>query len=253
MGLSVLDLGGEGHPPLIVLHGFLGSSRNWTGTGRSLAERFHVRALDLPNHGSSPALEPAGYDQMVLAVLETLDRLQLDKVHLMGHSLGGKVAMRTACRHPERIEHLYVLDIAPRQYPLDLRALDAMQALDLDRVTQRKDAEMQMAEHISSPALRLFLLTNLVRTEEGGYRWQVDLDLLRRQLPVWLEAPLAAGDRFDGATTVITGAESRYVVEGDAELTRRYFPLARFHVLAGSGHNVHIEGGEDFLRAVYAG
>lgn len=250
MSLFVRDLGGSGRPPLVVLHGFLGSSRNWIGTGKRLAETFHVRALDLPNHGSSPRLEPATYDRMVAALLDTLDELGLDRVHLMGHSLGGKLVMRTACDHPRRVEHLYVLDIAPRLYPFDPRALDAMAAVDLASVQQRSDAEAQMAEHVSSKAHRLFLLTNLVRTDAGDYRWQVDLDLLRTQLPIWLQPPLTSGQRFDGPTTVITGSTSKYIVEGDAGLTQGYFPSARFHQLEGSGHNVHIEGGEAFLSAV---
>jgi len=233
-----------------VLHGFLGSSRNWSGTGKRLAEHFHVRALDLPNHGESPRLEPATYDRMVGELLDTLDELNLDRVHLMGHSLGGKLVMRTACDHPQRIEHLYVLDIAPRVYPFDPRALDAMAAVDLSAVRQRSDAEAQMAEHVTSKAHRLFLLTNLVRTDAGEYRWQVDLDLLREQLPIWLQPPLGPEHTFAGPTTVITGADSRYIVEGDAALTSRYFPEARFHSLEGSGHNVHIEGGQAFLDAV---
>ena len=250
MSLFVRDLGGEGLPPLVVLHGFLGSSRNWTGTGKRLAEHFHVRALDLPNHGGSPRLEPATYDRMVEALLDTLDELGLERVHLMGHSLGGKVVMRTACDHPDRVDHLFVLDIAPRLYPFDPRALDAMAAIDLAAVRQRSDAEAQMAEHINSKAHRLFLLTNLVRTDSGEYRWQVDLELLRAQLPIWLQPPLDPDQTFEGPTTVITGGDSRYIVEGDAALTQGYFPQARFYRLEGSGHNVHIEGGEAFLNAV---
>ncbi len=253
MPLHIRGLGGSGNPPLVILHGFLGSSRNWVGVGRRLAERFHVLALDLPNHGASPRVDPAGYDRMVASLLETLEHLGLAQCSLMGHSLGGKVVMRTACDHPERVDRLYILDIAPRRYPFDPRALDAMAAVDLAAVSKRSDADEQLAAHVFSEAHRRFLLTNLVRTDGGQYDWQVDLALLRQQLPVWLQPPLFEGHRFEGPTTVITGERSRYVQPGDVELTVGYFPQASFHRLEGSGHNVHIEGDEDFLRAVYSG
>ena len=250
MILHAADLGGAGRPPLVVLHGLLGSSRNWTSTGKRLAEHHHVLALDLPNHGASPALEPADYPAMVAAVLDTLDAHGLERVTLMGHSLGGKVAMCLACWHPERVERLFVLDIAPRAYTPDYRSLDAMLGVDLSRVSQRKDAEDQMAEAIPSWSHRLFLLTNLDRTDEGAYRWQVDLELLKRQLPLFTAPPLRPEDRYDGPTRLIVGGGSNYVREGDFEQMVRHFPRADLEVVPDAGHNVHVEGGERFVTAV---
>lgn len=250
MTLHVTDYGGAGRPPLVVMHGLLGSARNWAGTGKRLAEHYHVLALDLPNHGASPALDPADYPSMVRALLATLDGLGLERVTLMGHSLGGKVAMCSACWHPSRVERLLVLDIAPRQYVPDYRSFDAMQAVDLGRVSQRTDAETQMSEFGLSDSHRLFLLTNLVRTDEGTYRWAVDLELLRRQLPLFTAPPLRPQDRYEGPTRFIVGGGSRYWTEGDLEIALRHFPRADVVVLPDSGHNVHIEGGAQFLSAV---
>src|SRR5262245_22188729 len=112
------DWGGEGRPPLVVLHGLLGSSRNWQTAGGDLAKAgaAHVMALDLRNHGKSPHADVMSYDAMVADVLTWMDARGLTRVSLMGHSMGGKVAMALACRHPERVERLIVVDIAPRDY-----------------------------------------------------------------------------------------------------------------------------------------
>ena len=116
MILSHRDLGGAGNPPLVLLHGMLGSSRNWQTAGRDLAARFHVLAVDLRNHGVSPHAPTMTYSEMVADVLAWLDAQGLASVTLLGHSMGGKVAMLLACRHPERVSRLLVVDIAPKDY-----------------------------------------------------------------------------------------------------------------------------------------
>ena len=110
------DLGGSGKPPLVILHGMLGSSRNWQTAGRDLSEHFHVNALDLRNHGGSPHADEMDYSVMVADVLRWLDVQQIERVTLMGHSMGGKVGMLLACHHPQRVERLVVVDIAPKDY-----------------------------------------------------------------------------------------------------------------------------------------
>ncbi|MFZ9682595.1 MAG: alpha/beta fold hydrolase, partial [Cephaloticoccus sp.] len=121
MGLSLFlrDLGGSGRP-LILLHGMLGSSRNWQTVGRDLADTAHVYALDARNHGQSPHAEPMEYAAMVADVLAWMDAHTTGPVDLLGHSMGGKTAMRLACRYPERVGRLIVVDMAPRDYQLDL-------------------------------------------------------------------------------------------------------------------------------------
>src|SRR5690606_24200481 len=112
--LAHRDLGGEGKPPLVVLRGLLGSSRNWMAAGKDLSPDFHVMALDLRNHGESGHAPEHNYLTMTNDVLAWLDEAGLERVRLMGHSMGGKTAMRLACLAPERVEALVVVDIAPR-------------------------------------------------------------------------------------------------------------------------------------------
>lgn len=258
MRLFYRDLGGPADgaaPLLVVLHGLYGSSRNWVGVGRGLARGFRVLALDLRNHGQSAHGAGMCYATLANDVAETLEALCSERrgercpLHLMGHSLGGKTAMRLACSAPELVEHLWILDIAPREYHPDRAPLEAMLALDLSSARWRADAEAQMAESIDDPALRQFLLTNLVRKEEG-YAWQLGLQEIAAAFEQLGANPLRAEERFTGPTDCIASATSGYVTAPDGVAIRRHFPAARIHVLEGVGHNVHVEGGERFLELV---
>ena len=246
------DLGGAGNPPLVVLHGLLGSSRNWLTTGGYLAADYHVMALDLRNHGRSPHAAEMTYDAMVADVLAWMDARHLKRVTLMGHSMGGKVAMLLACRHPERVERLIIVDIAPRDYLSNAHRAEfaAMHELRLDTLQSRGEAELRFEARVDDWAMRKFLITNLERAETGGWKWQINLPALTAALPVLEKTPLAADDRFSGPTLFITGGKSRYVQEGDRAAIEGHFPGAHVEVIGDSGHNPHMEKREAFVQAV---
>ncbi len=145
--LNYRDLGGTGRPPLVILHGLLGSSRNWQAAGRALAERYHVLALDLRGHGQSPHARPVTYEAMAGDVMAWLDARELGRVSLLGHSMGGKVAMLLACRNPDRVERLFVVDVAPKGYrwASNREAFAAMNELDLTSLGSRAEAERALA------------------------------------------------------------------------------------------------------------
>lgn len=248
------DLGGAGKPPLVILHGFLGSSRNWQTAGRDLAERFHVLALDLRNHGSSPHADEMSYLALVEDVLAWLGKNGLERPVLLGHSMGGKVAMLLACRHPDRLRHLVVVDIAPKDYhwkerPVELGALNA---LDLTQLASRAEAERRLEPAIADWAARKFYLTNLERTDDERWRWQVNLPVLTANVSALERNPLAADDRYAGPALFVLGGKSRYVQATDAGLIRRHFPAARIATLPESGHNPHMETRAEFVRTVLA-
>ena len=249
--LHARDLGAGGQDPLVVLHGLLGSSRNWTAAGRDLAERFTPIGLDLRNHGDSPHTATSSIPEMVGDVLRFMDRQGLDRVHLMGHSLGGKVAMRLACLFPERVRLLFVLDIAPRAYPPGSEALEAMRSVDLGRLESRRDADHALAERIADPGMRAFLLTNLVQDADGSYRWRAGLDGLHASLASLRGAALDAGHSFRRPCGFIVGGRSEYFVAGDKEAVAKHFPLAEITTLESSGHNVHFDARPEFVRAVF--
>ncbi len=237
---------------MVVLHGLLGSSRNWLTTGGDLATHYHVMALDLRNHGKSPHVDEINYDAMVADVLAWMDARHLKKVALIGHSMGGKTAMLLACRHPERVERLVVVDIAPKAYLSNAHRAEfaAMNELRLDSLQSRNEAELRFEARVSDWAMRKFLVTNIERDETGGWKWQINLSALTAALPVLEKSPLQPGDQFFGPTLFITGGKSRYVQPEDRAAIERHFPSARVEVIAGSGHNPHMETRAEFVAAV---
>ena len=247
------DLGGAGKPPLVVLHGLLGSSRNWLTTGGDLAARYHVLAPDLRNHGKSPHGEPMDYPTMMADMLAWLDAQGLAKVTLMGHSMGGKVAMLLACRHPERVERLIVVDIAPKDYLSHAHRAEfaAMNELRLDTLQSRGEAELRFESRVSDWAMRKFLTTNLERDEaSGGWRWQINLPAITVALPEIEGNPLVSEDKFDGPVLFVTGGKSHYVREEDWSVITAHFPKAQLKIIAGSGHNPHMETRAEFVRII---
>jgi pimeloyl-ACP methyl ester carboxylesterase len=246
------DLGGAGRPPLAILHGFLGSSRNWQTAGAGLAAHFHVCALDLRNHGRSPPAPEMGYPALVDDLLAWMDAQHLPRLACLGHSLGGKVAMALACRHPERVSRLIVVDIAPKDYPgLAQRGeIAAMNELRLDDLHSRAEAELRLEARVPDAAMRKFLLTNLERDAAGQWHWNINLPGLTQALPDLVKNPLRPEDRFDGPAHFILCGRSGFVQPGDHAVIRRHFPRAALSVLANSGHNPHLEMRTEFVALV---
>jgi pimeloyl-ACP methyl ester carboxylesterase len=176
----------------------------------------------------------------------------VERAHLMGHSMGGKVAMLFACRHPARVHRLIAVDIAPKAYPKShLREFDAMHALDLDALSSRAEAEKQMAAAVTDWGMRQFLLSNLERRGQGGWRWTINLPGLTAALPALEAEFLAGGDHYDGEVEFILGEKSRYFVRGEDEArVAVHFPKARYVSIPGSGHNPHFETREEFVTVV---
>jgi pimeloyl-ACP methyl ester carboxylesterase len=250
--LSHRDLGGEGKPPLVILHGLLGSSRNWQTAGRDLSSRYHVYALDARNHGLSPHADSMTYAEIADDVRGWLDRHGLGPVTLLGHSLGGKTAMALACASPERVSQLVVVDIAPKGYRWEAHRAEfaAMNELDLGGLKSRGEAELRFEARVTDWAMRKFLTTNLERDDAGKWRWQINLPVLTAALPILEGNPLAEDARYSGPATFIVGGKSRYVLEGDRPAILRHFPNARIETIPTSGHNPHMDAREAFVALV---
>lgn len=246
------DLGGQGKPPLVVLHGLLGSSRNWQTVGRDLASHFHVLAVDLRNHGASFHAGEMEWHALVEDVRHWLDSQSLIRAVLLGHSLGGKVAMRLACRHPDRIDGLIVVDIAPKDYRSHAHRAEfaAMTELDLTTIDSRATAELRFEARVPDWGMRKFLTTNLERDENGGWRWSIPLAELTAALPRLESNSLEPTDQYAGPAVFILGSKSRYVLPADHGSILRHFPQARIETMDGVGHNPHMEAREPFVRAV---
>jgi pimeloyl-ACP methyl ester carboxylesterase len=248
--LSHRDLGGAGRPPLVLLHGMLGAARNWQSTGRDLAEHYHVFALDARNHGASPHHSEMTYPAMAADLLGWLDAQGITRTTIVGHSMGGKTAMLFACRHPERVERLVVVDMAPVNYfwPGHRDEFAAMVELDLAAIQSHTDAEREFRARIADPGMRRFLAANLAKDAAGGWRWQINLPVLVEALDDMERNPLAPADRFDGPTRFIAGGRSRYVQATDEAAIRHHFPAATIATIPDCGHNPHMESRAEFVR-----
>ena len=237
---------------MLLLHGMLGSSRNWLSTGRDLARHHHVFALDARNHGKSPHAPLMNYDVTVADVIAWLDAQGLAKATIVGHSMGGKTAMLLACRHPARVERLVIVDIAPKDYNWAAHRAEflAMAELDLGSLQSRAEAEMRFEARVPHLGTRKFLATNLARHEHGPWHWAINLPVLTESLRVMEKSSLPPDDRFTGPTLFVLGGRSHYAEDSDHELIRKHFPAARIEVIADSGHNPHMDHREEFVRLV---
>ena len=252
--LHALLFANPGAPVLVLLHGLLGSSRNWTTIGRALQERFDVHALDLRNHGQSPHAEAMRWSELCGDLEAYLECQGLSRIQLIGHSLGGKVAMRFACQFPEIVEKLVIVDIAAKAYPpYHDQEFRAMKAVAVGELGSRKEAEAALEPLVADWAMRQFLLTNLVRDEAtGAFRWQANIQALHASLPHIRQNSLLATDRYHGPTLLVRGAKSDFIEDGDVEEMLHWFARLQAVVVPKAGHNVHVENRAGFLTALDA-
>jgi len=254
MKLHHIDLGGTGHPPLLLLHGLLGSSRNWQTTGRDLSAHFHVFALDARNHGKSPHAASSDTAAMTGDVARWMQGRGLAQATILGHSMGGRTAMHLACHRPELVSRLVVVDIAPRTYPdsFVLSHFPVLQALDLKTLGSRQEAEQRLAAAVPDPGMRKFLVTNLAQDASARWHWTVNLASLALAQPEMTRNPLRPDDRYAGPALFIRGGRSPYVRDEDLPAIQTHFPAARIITLEGAGHNPHIDRRAEFVQAVLA-
>jgi pimeloyl-ACP methyl ester carboxylesterase len=236
---------GSGHP-IVILHGLFGSSDNWQTLGKQIAETHSVYLVDQRNHGRSPHSDAFNYDLLAQDLKETLDEEGLDKVTLVGHSMGGKAAMRFAQLFPSQIDKLVVVDMGVKRYqPHHQLILKALHAVDLDTLGSRNDAEEAMKPFISDFGVRQFLLKNLYRKEKNTFAWRINFPVLEEKMDEIL-APLPPG-RTECETLFVRGTKSDYIVPEDFMEIQEFFPFSKFAELP-VGHWVHAEDPDGFLK-----
>lgn len=249
--LALQELG-EG-PPVLVLHGLLGQGRNWASLARRLARGRRLLLVDLRNHGRSPHHPVMSYAAMAADLEALLDRLDLPRASLLGHSMGGKAAMLLACTRPERVERLVVVDVAPVDYGPrpDFEAyLRAMSAIDPGRFSRRAEVEQALAGAVPDPRVRAFLASNL-ELREGRLVWLPNLPVLLESLPALSGFPRDL-EPAPAALPVlaVTGGRSDYVRPEHLPAFERLFPGLRAVRIEQAGHWVQADAPEAVVAAL---
>jgi pimeloyl-ACP methyl ester carboxylesterase len=254
-GLHLSRLGRSG-PQICFLHGLFGQGKNWTTIAKGLAHEARVLLLDLPDHGRSAWSADFSYSAMAATVADTLRRESAEPYVLVGHSMGGKVAMMLALEHPELVDRLAVVDVSPVAYG-GLREfgryVEGMRALDLATITDRSAADRGLAPYVESPTIRSFLLQNLRRTTRpgsAGWHWQMNLQLLGDHLAEIGGWPETVTEPYLGPVIWVAGERSDYVRPEDAPGMRALFPRTQLITVKGASHWVHSDRPEVFLATI---
>ena len=235
--------------PMIILHGLFGFSDNWQTHAKKFAEYYRVILVDLRNHGHSDWSDEFSYELMAKDLKELCDDLGLKNILLIGHSMGGKVAMLFAQKHKELLDKLVVVDIGIKAYPMHHQhILAGMHAIDLPKIKLRSEAEDILKQYIDSDGVRQFLLKNLYWKEKGQLAWRMNLSILEREMENILSRLTEKEVMLP--TLFIRGELSNYILDEDIEQLEDQFPDSEIVTIKNAGHWVHAEAPEEFVDVV---
>jgi len=232
---------GQGNP-LLILHGFLGLSDNWkTIATQYVQEGFQVHAIDLRNHGRSFHSDEFSYEVMAQDILDYCNQNNLEKVDVIGHSMGGKVAMLFATLHPEMVNKLIVADIAPKFYPQHHQSiLEGLNAVDFSQKPSRNQVEEILANYIPDLGTRQFLMKSLYWETPGQLAFRFNLAVFNKKIDQ-IGVALPEDAIFNNPTLFIRGGNSNYILDDDFEAIRHHFPNVDFQTIPNVGHWLHAE------------
>ena len=253
MLLNYRQYSSEGEP-LLILHGLFGSLSNWGWHSKQLARDFAVYGVDLRNHGDSPHADAMDYQSMAADVKALLAHLGIASCAIIGHSMGGKAAMQLALTEPQLVDKLIVVDIAPVTYTSKadghLKVMAGMRALNLSMLGSRAEAEEFLEGYIEDEATRKFVVTNIVRDSDGGYRWRLNLDAIENHYDELRNKPVAS-QPFQGPTLFVRGDESNYVRKKHEAEILELFPQAGVKSIMECGHWLHADKPKVFQKIAH--
>ncbi|MFO7879387.1 MAG: alpha/beta fold hydrolase [Bacteroidota bacterium] len=252
---------GEGNP-LIILHGLYGSSDNWMSIAKTLSSDFRVIVPDLRNHGQSPHHEDHSYPSMTKDLLELFKSCGIDKAHILGHSMGGKLAMFFAAEYPDMVDKMIVADMSPRSYKnlsepsghvnFHLNLMDKLLQTDISSQDNFADVDETLSKYIADERLRGFFLKNIKKTDEG-LEWKLNLKSLRDNLPEIMEGLYAddfATNKIRIPVLFLRAEKSDYISLDDFSFIRFIFPQSEIISIPDAGHWLHAEQPKLFIKNV---
>ncbi len=235
--------------PIVIVHGIFGSLDNWHTVAQMLSTHYQVYTLDMRNHGHSPHSSKMSIDLMVADILRFLRSQNLKKVSLIGHSMGGKVALRFSLMHPTLIKKLIVVDIAPKTYKAGHTPyFDAYKQIDLGNISNRKDLDAAFMQYEENEGVRLFLMKNVISNGNGAYMLKINVQGIENGYQDIIGAINL--EKTTIPTLFIKGANSNYINQEDIEQIAQYFTNVKFESIANAGHWVHAENRDGFLAVV---
>ncbi|GEO03026.1 alpha/beta hydrolase [Adhaeribacter aerolatus] len=237
--------------PLVILHGLFGLSDNWQTLAKYLSQQYRVFLVDLRNHGRSPHSTEFNYNLMAEDLHTFMQDLQLAEAAIMGHSMGGKVAMEFALTYPNLVTRLIVVDIAPRPYPVHHQdIIDALNSVNIAGVKTRGEIDQALAQYIPEEEVRLFLSKNLYRTEENTFAWRMNLASIEANIEE-VGKETQSDTTYTKPVLFIKGARSGYIKpQYDTEPIHKLFPAAQIKTVENAGHWVHAEAPQEVFNLV---
>ncbi len=242
---------GEGQP-IIILHGLFGISDNWVTIGKRLAENYEVYLLDQRNHGQSPHSDTFNYYALVDDLFEFIADHQLVNPIIIGHSMGGKVAMKFALEYPAKVEKLIIVDMSIREYPArptHIDIIDTMLSVDFSKITSRKEVDDFVSEKIKLVRIRQFVLKNLYHINNIRFGWRINIQAVSDNLENVFEA-VTSPYPFEKPALFIKAGLSDYIPDEDKEPIKKIFPMAEFETIDGASHWVHAEKPDELIQAI---
>ena len=242
---------GDKGQDLIVIHGLFGMGDNWNSLGKQFSKYCKVHLIDLRNHGRSPHSADFNYEVMCEDILEYMQDKDISNPIILGHSLGGKVAMKFAFTHPDKIEKLIVADISPRKYNTDFHQnlLRTLYKLPLEDFDKREEIDEVLSSIYEDKGMRLFLLKNLYRNENKEFSWRFNIEVLLEKVSNIQEA-----DFIEGVCSIPThflrGGNSDYISSADELIINKHFSDFSIATIDGAGHWLHAEKPEQFYNEV---
>ena len=242
---------GDKGKDLIILHGLFGMSDNWNSLAKRFSIFFRVHLLDLRNHGRSPHSKEFNYDVLSEDIVEYIKDSNISSSIILGHSLGGKVAMRTAFLYPEYISKIIVADIAPREYNTEYHKnlLIILDKLNIQEFNKRDEVDKALSSYLDKPSIRFFLLKNLYRKGSNSFSWRFNIKTLLEKIDNIKEAVLVK-EICSTPAYFIKAGNSNYITQDDELKIKYHFPNSKIKTINNVGHWLHAEDPESFYQEV---